>query len=307
VLRAIQDEKVTNTILVPTMINLLVNHPDVTKYDVSSVKRIGYGASPMPEAVLLRILELMPNIQFQHAYGMTELSPIATLLPPRYTTLSGPYAGRLKSCGQAVMTVEVKIVDPNDREVPRGTVGEVAVRGPTMMLGYWNKPAETAAALRGGWMHTGDAGTMDEEGFVYIVDRVKDMIISGGENVYSAEVESAISLLAGVQECAVIAVPDETWGERVHAIVVPKPGATLTPEGVVEHCGEAVHAVVVCKPGQSTTEAELIAHCKTLIAGYKCPRSVDIRQEPLPISGAGKILKSDLRQPFWAGREKQVN
>jgi long-chain acyl-CoA synthetase len=282
VLRAIQDEKVTNTILVPTMVNLLVNHPEATKYDVSSWRRCGYGASPMPEAILFKAMELLPNVLWQHAYGMTELSPIATLLPPRYTTLSGPYAGRLKSCGQAVMTAEVKIVDPNDVEVPRGTVGEVVVRGPMVMLGYWNKPAETAAALRGGWMHTGDAGTMDDEGFVFIVDRVKDMIISGGENVYSAEVESAISLLAGVQECAVIAVPDEKWGERVHAIVVPKAGNDLTAESVVEHC-------------------------RKHIAGYKCPRSVDIRREPLPISGAGKILKSDLRKPFWAGREKQVN
>jgi long-chain acyl-CoA synthetase len=282
VLQAIQDEKVTNTILVPTMVNMLVNHPEATKYDVSSWKRCGYGASPMPEAILLKAMELLPNVLWQHAYGMTELSPIATLLPPRYTTLSGPHAGRLKSCGQAALTAEVKIVDPNDVEVPRGTVGEVVVRGPMVMLGYWNKPAETAAALRGGWMHTGDAGTMDDEGFVYIVDRVKDMIISGGENVYSAEVESAISLLVGVQECAVIAVPDEKWGERVHAIVVPKAGAALTPDGVVEHC-------------------------RKHIAGYKCPRSVDIRSEALPISGAGKILKSELRKPFWAGREKQVN
>jgi long-chain acyl-CoA synthetase len=282
VLQAIQAERVTFGIMVPTMLNMLVNHPDVTKYDLSSWRRCGYGASPMPEAILLRAMELMPKILFQHAYGMTELSPIATLLPPRYNTVSGPHAGRLKSCGVAAMTAEVRIVDPEDNEVPRGTVGEVCVRGPMVMLGYWNKPQETAAALRGGWMHTGDAGTMDAEGFVYIVDRVKDMIISGGENVYSAEVESAISLLAGVQECAVIAVPDERWGERVHAIIVPKAGVALTPDGVVQHC-------------------------RKHIAGYKCPRSVEIRKEALPISGAGKILKSELRKPFWAGREKQVN
>jgi long-chain acyl-CoA synthetase len=282
VLQAIQEHKVTNTILVPTMINMVVNHPEVTRFDLSSVRRIGYGASPMPEAVLKRAMELMPSILFQHAYGMTELSPIATLLPPRYTTLSGPYAGRLKSCGQAVMTAEVKVVDAEDKEVPRGTVGEVCVRGPMMMLGYWNKPEETARAMRGGWMHTGDGGYMDAEGFLYIVDRVKDMIISGGENIYSAEVESAISLLPAVQECAVIGVPDEKWGERVHAIVVPKAGATLTGDAVLEHC-------------------------RKHIAGYKCPRSVDVRNEPLPLSGAGKILKTELRKPFWAGKEKQVN
>ena len=282
VLQAFQEHKVTNTILVPTMINMIVNHPEVTRFDLSSIKRIGYGASPMPEAVLKRAMELMPSILFQHAYGMTELSPIATLLPPRYTTLSGPYAGRLKSCGQAVMTAEVKVVDAEDKEVPRGTVGEVCVRGPMMMLGYWNKPEETARATRGGWMHTGDGGYMDEEGFLYIVDRVKDMIISGGENIYSAEVESAISLLPAVQECAVIGVPDEKWGERVHAIVVPKAGQAVTPDAVIEHC-------------------------RKHIAGYKCPRSVDIRRESLPLSGAGKILKTELRKPFWAGKEKQVN
>ena len=282
VLRAIARDGVTNAILVPTMINMLVSHPEASKFDLKSMRRIAYGASPMPEAVLLKALKIWPRIEFMQAYGMTELSPIATTLPPRYTTLEGPYAGRLKSCGIAAPTAEVKVVDPEDREVRRGEVGEVVVRGPMVMLGYWKKPQETAQALRGGWMHTGDAGYMDQEGFLYIVDRVKDMIISGGENVYSAEVENALSLLDGVQESAVIGVPDEQWGERVHAIIVPKPGVRLTAEQAVEHC-------------------------RRHIAGYKCPRSVEIRNEPLPLSGAGKILKSELRKPFWAGREKQVN
>jgi long-chain acyl-CoA synthetase len=281
-LAAIQRERVTHAVFVPTMINMLVNFPRVGAHDVSALETIMFGGSPMPEAVLRRALEAIPGCRFVHGYGMTEVAPIATLLDPRYATLEGPYAGRLKSCGRAAVLCEVKIVDEQDREVPRRTVGEVLVRGPNVMLGYWNQPEATAQALRGGWMHTGDRGYMDEEGFVYIVDRLKDMVITGGENVYSIEVESAISTLDGVAEVAVIGIPDDTWGERVHAIVVPRPGRTLTPE-------------------------QVIAHCRTQIAGYKCPRSVEIRSAPLPLSGAGKILKTALREPFWRGREKRVN
>jgi len=282
VLGTIQREKVTHGLLVPTMINLLVNFPKIAEYDVSTLRRIAYGASPMPEAILRKALAALPGVKFAHAYGMTEAAPLVTTLDPRYTVLEGPDARRAKSCGQAGHLVEVRIADGEDREVPRGTVGEVQTRGDNIMLGYWNMPELTAQALRGGWYHTGDAGTMDEDGFVYIVDRLKDMIITGGENVYSAEVENAIAALDGVAEVAVIGIPDDTWGEAVHAIVVPRAGSTLSEEKVV-------------------------AHCHTLIAGYKCPRSVTIRTDPMPISGAGKILKTTLRAPYWAGREKQVN
>jgi acyl-CoA synthetase (AMP-forming)/AMP-acid ligase II len=174
----------------------------------------------------------------------------------------------------------VRIVDPLGQELPRGEVGEVAVRGPGVMLGYWNKPAETAAAVREGWMFTGDGGRMDEDGYVYIVDRIKDMIVTGGENVYCVEVESAITTHPSVATCAVIGVPDEQWGELVHAVVVRKPGASLD-------------------------EKELIEHCKARIAGYKCPRQVSF-VEAMPLSGAGKILKTQLRAPFWEGRERRV-
>jgi long-chain acyl-CoA synthetase len=166
--------------------------------------------------------------------------------------------------------------------VPRGTAGELAIRGANIMKGYWNKPEETAAVLADGWYYSGDGAYMDDEGFVYIVDRLKDMIISGGENVYSAEVENAISLLAGVSEVAVIGVPDEQWGERVHAIIVPKSGVTLGVDDVMEHC-------------------------RNQIAGYKCPRSIDFRAMPLPLSGAGKVLKRELREPYWKGFTKAVN
>jgi long-chain acyl-CoA synthetase len=282
VLATVQREKVTHGLLVPTMINVLVNFPKISDYEVSTLKRIAYGASPMPEAVLRKALAMLPGVRFAQAYGMTEAAPLVTTLDPRYTVLEGPDASRVKSCGQAGHLVEVRIADVQDREVPRGVVGEVQTRGDNIMLGYWNMPDLTAQALRGGWYHTGDAGYMDEDGFVYIVDRLKDMIITGGENVYSAEVENAISTLDGVAEVAVIGIPDEKWGEAVHAIVVPRSGRTVSQE-------------------------EVVAHCHTLIAGYKCPRSVAIRNEPMPISGAGKILKTVLRAPYWAGRDKQVN
>ncbi len=282
VLSTIQQRRITNGQFVPTMINMLINHPRIKEFDISSMKFVIYGASPMPEGVLLKALEVMPDCALMHGYGMTEASPIVTLLPTRYTTLTGPYAGRIKSCGQPAHTVEVKIVDENRTEVPFGTCGELAIRGPNIMLGYWNKPKETAAVLVDGWYYSGDAGYMDEEGFVFIVDRLKDMIISGGENIYSAEVEDAISKMPQVAEVAVIGVPDDKWGERVHAVVVPRAGHSVTAE-------------------------EVIAHCHKFIAGYKCPRSVEIRKETLPLSGAGKILKTVLREPYWRGHTKGVN
>ena len=275
---AIEAERLTNTLLVPTMINALVNFPGLDAHDLSSLTMVPFGASPMPDAVLARATEKLPGCCFLHVYGMTEAAPLVTALEPRDALVPG----RSRSCGKAALMVKVRIADVNDNEVPRGTVGEVQVRGPNVMLGYWNKPEQTAAALRGGWYHSGDGGYMDEFGYVYIVDRLKDMIISGGENIYSAEVESAISILDGVGEVSVIGVPDDTWGEAVHAIVVPR-------------------------AGQVVTEEQVIAHCRGLIAHYKCPRSVDIRDTPLPLSGAGKVLKTELRAPFWAGREKRVN
>jgi acyl-CoA synthetase (AMP-forming)/AMP-acid ligase II len=175
----------------------------------------------------------------------------------------------------------VRVVDADDAEVPRGVVGEITCRGGHVMQGYWNKPEETAAALRGGWMHTGDGGYLDEDGYLYVVDRIKDMIISGGENVYSAEVENAVSSHPAVAQCAVIGVPDPGWGERVHAVVVLRPGAALTAE-------------------------ELREHVKALIAGYKAPRSLEV-VDALPVSGAGKVLKRDLRAQHWAGAERNIS
>ncbi|MBM3643171.1 MAG: long-chain fatty acid--CoA ligase [Alphaproteobacteria bacterium] len=279
--RLVRDQAVTDSTIVPTMMAALVNDPAATPADYASLRRLYYGAAPMPEATIRRALALLPQVKFQQAWGMTELSPIGCTIEPRYSVVDGPDAGRLASCGKPVSSVELRILDAVGREVPRGTVGEIAVRGPTVMQGYWNRPAETAEALRGGWMHSGDAAYMDEQGFVFIVDRLKDMIVSGGENVYSAEVENAISLLPGVAEVAVVGVPDPRYGEAVHAIIVPRPGARLDAE-------------------------QVIAACRERIAGYKCPRAVTFRAEPLPLSAAGKVLKAELRAPFWAGRESRL-
>ncbi len=279
---AIAEYKVTVMLIVPTMVNMMVHHPDVAKYDLSSVHRLLFGASPMPEAVLRRATQVMPATEFVQAYGQSEASPLLTLLDARYNTFDGPYAGKVKSAGRSGLGIEVRIHDVDDNEVPRGTVGEICGRGQVVMLGYWKQPEMTAHTLRNGWLHTGDGGYMDEDGFVYLVDRVKDMIVSGGENVYSAETEDALYSHPAVAECAVIGVPDDKWGERVHAIVR-------------------------LKPGMRATEAELVAHSHGRIANYKCPRTVDFREEPLPLSGAGKILKTELRKPFWEGRDKQIN
>jgi long-chain acyl-CoA synthetase len=277
-MQAIQQHRVTHMLLVPTMVQLTVDHPDAGKYDLSSVSMLIYGGSVINDAVLRRALKAFPNAGFYQAYGMTELAPCATYLRPE------DHIGKaelLRSAGRATFATQVRVVDEQGTEVPRGTVGEVAVRGPTVMLGYWNKPAETAKAVRDGWMHTGDGGYMDEDGYLYIVDRMKDMIVSGGENVYSAEVENALARHPSVAANAVIGVPSEQWGEAVHAVVVFKPGASASAE-------------------------ELSAHCHALIAGYKCPRSFEFR-DALPMTGAGKIQKTELRKPHWEGRHRAVN
>lgn len=282
VLKIIQDKKVNLTLLVPTMVNMVVNHPDIGKYDLSSLKRLIYGASPMPEAVIAKAIQEIPGAEFQHAYGQTEAAPVITLGDPERQILKGALAGRMKSCGRSIPGVEVRIHDEDDNELPRGEVGEICSRGDHVMLGYWKQPELTAETLRNGWLHTGDGGYMDEDGYVYIVDRVKDMIISGGENVYSAEVEDAVYQHPAIVECASIGIPHEKWGEQVHIIAR-------------------------CRDGQSVTAEELIEHCHSLIAGFKCPRSVDFVTEALPLSGAGKILKTELRKPYWAGQDNRVN
>jgi long-chain acyl-CoA synthetase len=281
-LELIEKHRINEALLVPTMIQMMLDHPNFATADISSLRRIIYGAAPITEALLDRALKALPNVTFIQAYGQTELSPLACTLHHEHLLGEARARGRHRAAGRATYGMEIEIVDAEDRPVPRGTVGEIIARGANMMLGYWQRPEETAKAMRGGWMHTGDGGWMDEDGFVYVVDRVKDMIISGGENVYSVEVENAIARHPAVSQCAVVGIPHPQWGEQVHAFVVVRQGMTVTAD-------------------------EIIAHTRTLIAGYKIPRSVDVRDEALPLSPAGKILKRELRKPYWEGKDRAVN
>jgi acyl-CoA synthetase (AMP-forming)/AMP-acid ligase II len=274
---AISEHKVTDLLLVPTMIQMLVDAPETADADLTSVQRIIYGASPISAALLDRARKRLESAAFTQAYGMTELAPVATLLSP------ADHEDRelARAAGRAAVHAEVRVVGPDDAELPRGEVGEVVVRGDNVMPGYWNMPEETAAALRGGWMHTGDAGYLDDRGYLFIVDRLKDMIITGGENVYSAEVENALAKHPAVAACAVIGIPDARWGERVHAVVVRQ-------------------------PGQHATGQELQEFCRGHLAGYKLPRSVAFA-DALPMSGAGKILKRELRSKYWDATDRNVS
>ncbi len=281
-MQGIQDYQIQRLLMVPTMINMLVNHPDIGNYELGTLRSVMYGASPMPEAVIKKAMQVMPATKFFQAYGQTEASPVVTVLSWERHVFEGPLAGKMKSAGQAVPGIDLAIFDDQGEPVESGVVGEVCLRGPNVMLGYRNMAEQTEATIVDGWLHTGDGGYLDEEGYLFIVDRVKDMIISGGENVYSAEVENALYQHAAVNQCAVIGIPHETWGEQVHAVVV------LHQPGAVD-------------------EATLIDHCKGLIAGFKCPRSISFQEAPLPLSGAGKILKTELRKPYWADGERKVN
>jgi long-chain acyl-CoA synthetase len=280
VLETIQRARVTDTTLVPTMINAVLQVPNLGDYDLATWRQLGYGASPMPVALLKRAMELLP-CGFAQGYGMTEAGPLLTRLTPedhrRGIVEPGTiWERRLASAGQACVGVDVRVVDDAGEDVAPGEVGEIIARGPNITKCYWNRAEETAYGLHEGWLYTGDLATVDEGNYIYIVDRKKDMIVSGGENVYSTEVEGALYAHPAVLEAAVIGVPDPTWGERVHA-------------------------VVVLKPGQDVSVEDLIAHCRERIARYKVPRSLEFG-ETLPKSRAGKILKQPLREKFWQGR-----
>ncbi len=254
---------VTDMLLVPTMVQMLVDSdPDPGAFD--SVQTLVYGGSAMPEALLDKATRLFREAGFVQGYGMTELAPFAALLSKN----DHLDPNKRRSSGKSVINAEVRIVDESDCEVEAGTVGEVVVRGGNVMLGYLDQSEATAAALRGGWMHTGDAGYLDAEGYVHVVDRIKDMIITGGENVYSTEVESALCAHPAVATCAVVGIPDERWGESVHAVVVTRSGVDVS-------------------------EAELRDHCRTLIASYKVPQAITFLDR-LPTSGAGKVLKREV-------------
>ncbi|KJK23831.1 fatty-acid--CoA ligase [Burkholderiaceae bacterium 16] len=274
VLRTIEQEGITDLVMVPSMIQMLVDDPAFGRYDLSSIRRILWGAAPMALPLLERALAAFPGVEFIHAYGMTETA--ASVSVNRIGSAPEDRRDpRIRSAGRAGYATEIRIADLEGKVVPYGAPGEIQVRGPVVMMGYWNRPEETAQALRDGWLRTGDGGHMDAEGYLYVVDRIKDMIISGGENVYPAEVEEALGRHPAVAVSAVIGIPDEKWGE-------------------------AVHAVVVLREGTQVSEEELRTHCRSSLGGYKCPKSIEFRVS-LPLSAAGKVLKNELRKPYWTG------
>lgn len=272
VIDAVERHGITDLILVPSMLQSLLDEPAFEPHRVKSLDRIAFGAAPMPPDLLDRALAAWPHAEFFQAYGLTETAGAVCINPPGNHTAQARASGRLASVGRAGLGAEIRIVDERGQDVPRGTVGEIIVRGPMVTPGYWGQPEASAQALRDGWLHTGDGGRMDEDGYVSIADRLKDMIITGGENVYPAEVEAALRAHPAVGDAAVIGVPDRRWGESVHAVVVPRAAA----------------------PGDALRD-ELIAWCRTRLAGYKCPRSLAFI-DALPLSAAGKVLKTQLRQ-----------
>jgi acyl-CoA synthetase (AMP-forming)/AMP-acid ligase II len=279
-LAAMSEHGVTHCLSVPIMIEMMLFHPDVGQYDLSNLRMLGYGGSPMPYQILRRAQKEFPDIDFAQGYGMTE-APGVSYLGPEFHHGEGIEKGWIRSAGRSIVTCEMIVCDDDGKELPLGQTGEIRLRGPVVMRGYWKRPDLTAEVIRDGWYCTGDLGHMDEYGFVYITDRLKDMIISGGENVFSTEVEQILYEINGVQRCAVIGIPDDKWGE-------------------------AVHAIIECKAGAALDENEVITFCQSRIAGYKCPRSVCFSDQPLPLSAAGKVLKAELRAPYWEGREKQI-
>jgi acyl-CoA synthetase (AMP-forming)/AMP-acid ligase II len=271
VLEAIEQHAVSDIVVVPTMLQALLDAPGFRPERVRGLTRIAFGAAPMPPDLLARALDVMPQAEFFQAYGMTETAGAVCMNPPANHGPAGRANGLFRSVGRAGLGSEILVVDEEGNEVPRGEVGEVIVRGPMVMAAYWRQPEATQAAFRDGWLRTGDAGRMDEGGHLFIVDRLKDMIISGGENVYGGEVESVLRGHPAVAQAAVVGVPDAHWGE-------------------------AVHAVLVLKPGSAPIAGELLRDwCRERLAGYKCPRGFSFVPE-LPLSGAGKVLKSVLRE-----------
>ena len=277
ILRLIEEEKVNRTVFVPAVILFLTMHPAVGETDFSSLRQILYGASPIAEELLVKAAEIF-KCDFLQVYGMTETTGCAThLLPEDHD----PARGKLRSCGKPNEGVEVRIVDDNGKDVPQGEVGEIIVKGESNMKGYWNRPDATAESMKDGFMYTGDAGYFDEEGYVFVYDRVKDMIVSGGENIYPAEVENALFAHPQIADAAVFGVPDERMGEAVKAHVVLAPDAKLS-------------------------EGEIIEWAREQIAGYKIPRSIEFVSD-LPRNPSGKVLRRELREPYWEGHTRRVS
>lgn len=273
----LEQERCTHTLLGPTMIAFIMNDPAYRPDRLSSLKVLGFGTAPMQHSLQQRLLDELGHVRLNHCYGQTEMAPLITALDPKHQQIDDP---RRFSVGKPHFCTEVKLMRPDGTEAGANEPGEIWARGINRMIGYWNRPEENARAFVGEWLRTGDIATMDEEGFLYICDRAKDMIISGGENIFSAEVEAVISLHPAVEMNAVIGVPNETFGESVHAVIKLRDGFTLTDD-------------------------ELLAFCRERIGGYKCPRSMEVR-ESFPLSAAGKVLKHELRDEYWKSHTKQL-
>jgi acyl-CoA synthetase (AMP-forming)/AMP-acid ligase II len=280
-LQMLERERITHTFYVPALMAAMTQVAAGHQFDFSALKAVSYGASPMPLPVMRACLQLFPQGTMQQVYGMTEQCGVVTILPPEDHE-NPAVAHRLVSAGKAIHGVEIDVRDPaTGAPVPVGQAGEIWVRSAQIMAGYWGKPEATAQAVTpDGWYRSGDGGHIDADGYVYVTDRIKDMIISGGENIYPAEIERVLAEHPALQDVAVIGVPDERWGEVPKAVVVAKPGATVDAD-------------------------ELLAWCRERLASFKCPKSVDVRAE-LPRNPTGKILKKDLRKPYWEGRDRQI-
>jgi long-chain acyl-CoA synthetase len=272
----IEREGATGTLAVPTMMLAMNEVMARAPRDISSLRLLSHGASPAPLEILKVSHRYFPDAELLHLYGTTESSPIASIFPHEEHHLDDVLAG---SIGVPAVGVDLAVLDPEDREVQAGEIGEIAIRGNNVMTGYWKLPEESTRALRSDWYHTGDIGLRNQDGYLFLVDRLKNMVITGGENVYTIEVEDALYQHPKVQEAAVFGVPDPKWGEAVHAVVVPR---------------------------DQVTAEELSSFLHAQIAGYKVPKKFDIREEPLPKSGAGKILKRDLREPYWVGHTTRI-
>ena len=273
---AVQQEGVTHSALVPTMINLLIQYEDLKNYDLHSLEQLAYGGSPIAPELVRRTQGILPNVKLVQGYGLSETGFLTGLQSDKHTDK------RLMSCGRTCIGVDLQVVDESGRPVGVGQHGELVVRGANVMQGYWNNPEETKLAFRNGMFRTGDIGFRDGDGYFFILDRLKDMIVTGGENVYSGEVEAIIYQHPAVREVAVFGIPDPRWGEIVMACVVLKPSKVLSAE-------------------------ELIAHCRRSLANYKVPRRIEFLKTELPKNGSGKILKRQLREQFWVHEQRAVS
>ena len=271
----VERERVTHTMLVPTMINFLMQFPELNNYDLSSLKRLAYGGSPIAPDLVHRTKRALPNVKLVQGYGLSETGFLTGLQDHEHTE------DKLLSCGRPCPGIDLRVMDPSGKEVEIGEPGELVARGANVMRGYWNDPQDTNAVFRDGMLRTGDVGYQNADGYFYILDRIKDLIVTGGEKVYCGEVEAVIYQLSAVQETAVFGIPDPVWGELVTACVVLKPGMALTAD-------------------------ELIAHCRQTLANFKVPRRIEFSQSELPKSGSGKILKRILRERYWTHQKRAV-